>query len=272
MKKLSTLLTAFSLLVSITLCPSVTVGATGDPAIVVSSGSAYAGENVTITVSLRDNPGIQGILIDTHYDQTRLELVSETESGMFSVYGTSANITVHPFNTTWTKNYGTGEVTGDGVLVTFVFKVKDTAAPGFAEIRVDSRGKATNIVNSLFQSVAFDFIPGGVTVLPCTIIIDEDNSQSAGDSFIVYGTLYGAWSRFGFEVTNEDPDGREEEEINSAGYEWSAGEFGGFAGGKFGIRLTGSAFKNLTEFWFHLFAFDGSDYVHDGWTRFEWEK
>ena len=104
------------------------------PQIVVDTVTATAGDTVTVAVRLQNNPGFGGMAYDVTYDNTVLELVSyalDLGGGIC----TDSGADTYPNRINF-QYAGTANVTGDGVLVTLTFKVKDTAASGFTAIRV----------------------------------------------------------------------------------------------------------------------------------------
>ena len=70
MKQILLLFLAFAL-----LCPLNTGYAAQDPTITVSQGEAVPGGQVSLTVSLSENPGIVGMTLNFDYDRQRLELL-----------------------------------------------------------------------------------------------------------------------------------------------------------------------------------------------------
>ncbi|MBQ4153587.1 MAG: hypothetical protein IJE01_00105 [Clostridia bacterium] len=85
-----------------------------------------------VEISLKNNPGLNGIMITAEYDTNSLSLVSTKNGGLFkTIFTTSQSITVHPYKIMWiTTDQNFKEVTNDGVMVTYVFKVKDNAPIG----------------------------------------------------------------------------------------------------------------------------------------------
>lgn len=85
-----------------------------------------------VEISLKNNPGLNGIMITAEYDTNSLSLVSTKNGGLFkTIFTTSQSITVHPYKIMWiTTDQNFEEVTNDGVMVTYVFKVKDNAPLG----------------------------------------------------------------------------------------------------------------------------------------------
>ena len=102
------------------------------PHLVVETATAVAGDTVTVTVSIVNNPGFGGMAFDLFYDTSMLELVSyELDIGS----GICVDSGIGTYENKVNFQYaGMSNVTGDGTLVTFTFKVKDTAEVGLARV------------------------------------------------------------------------------------------------------------------------------------------
>ena len=76
---------------------SFSVSAAEDATIVVSDVEAAAGETITVTVSMENNPGIVSAKVKVGYDASVLTLV-KYEAGNFSASGYSwGNVEKNPF-------------------------------------------------------------------------------------------------------------------------------------------------------------------------------
>jgi len=103
--------------------------------ITVDTVTAAPGETVTVDVRFLNNPGFGGMIFEVHYDAAVLELVDYTkdlgedictDSGLKDANGMVRFVYV-----------GTENVTGDGVLISLTFLVKETAEEGLTEICVE---------------------------------------------------------------------------------------------------------------------------------------
>lgn len=93
-----------------------------------------AGQTVQVDVSIQNNPGFGGMAYDVNYDNTVLELVSY-ELGIGSEICTDSGMDIYPDKMNF-QYAGISNVTGDGVLVSLTFKVKDSAPVGSTTISV----------------------------------------------------------------------------------------------------------------------------------------
>ncbi len=113
--------------------PTVSVSAAKEPAFVVSSEKATAGDTVKITVSTKNNPGIISMKLLIKYDSTALKLV-EAEKGKFDsiVFGSKD---ANPFIANWIEPLKPNNKT-NGIITTLTFEVLNTAPQGKSEISV----------------------------------------------------------------------------------------------------------------------------------------
>lgn len=100
----------------------------------VSEAIGRAGETVTVTVDMKNNPGFGGMAYDVEYDNNVLELVSY-DLGLGSTICTDSGIGRYENKVNFQYG-GISNVNGDGTLVTLNFKIKDDAAEGKTEIKV----------------------------------------------------------------------------------------------------------------------------------------
>ena len=136
---------------------AVPAAAEGMPTI-CADGSAEAerGDQVTITFSLKNNPGICAFSLSVVYDDTRLALLSLDHA---KING-SELWTVNGANATWVSFEDTSF---DGVILTAKFKVLDNAPAGEAAVSVSfSKGDIGNFAE---EEVDFSVSAAAVTVV-----------------------------------------------------------------------------------------------------------
>lgn len=148
----------------------VTVGvAAGVPTMTVSRSNACPNEEVDITVSLSDNPGVVGMTLAFEYDATRLNLLSIEESGLSGIWQKGTGVA-------WASS--TGDSVYNGVFLTLKFMVLDTAEAGFADVSV--KYAPGDICNNDLEDVNFKVTPGGVDV-QCTDIGEMGSNDNFDD-------------------------------------------------------------------------------------------
>lgn len=136
---------------------AVPAAAEGMPTI-CADGSAEAerGDQVTITISLKNNPGICAFSLSVVYDDTRLALLSLDHA---KING-SELWTVNGANATWVSFEDTSF---DGVILTAKFKVLDNAPAGEAAVSVSfAKGDIGNFAE---EEVDFSVSAAAVTVV-----------------------------------------------------------------------------------------------------------
>lgn len=151
MKKLMSLLLTVLLLVSLSL-PAFAQGESGKPQLVVSTVEAMPGDEVSVTITIRNNPGIGVINPKFVFDSDSLQWLGYEEGGL-------KGWTVTQKAGVW---LGTADSDFNGVILTLRFKVLDTAQNGLAEVRlVCGDGDAYNYAEQL---ILFELVSGGVQI------------------------------------------------------------------------------------------------------------
>ncbi len=128
-----------------------TAMAAGTPTITVStvSETVEAGSEITVTVTISNNPGIAVLTLPIKYDENMLEKVSFEGKGLSGwTIGTNA---------TWVSDSNS---TYNGEILTLKFKVKDSAPAGKATVTIENI-ESYNIDE---EAVTFSVVPGGATV------------------------------------------------------------------------------------------------------------
>lgn len=143
-------ITALFMVLLLCVCTlGTSVEAAGTPSIIVSSAEAECGDEVTIKVSIKNNPGIAMLELPISYDTTRLEKVQFTASGLPGGMVESTAVWI-----------GTGDSTYNGTILTLKFKVKENAPAGNAAVSVSVRSAS----NWNEEDITFAVNNGGVTV------------------------------------------------------------------------------------------------------------
>lgn len=143
----------FALLISLMMILSLAVTAfAAETKLEVETKSAKVGDEITVSVSTKNNSGIAYLAFTVDYDTTKLQFTGYEESGMTSwVVNTNKVVFV------WSD---TADYTGIGEILKLKFKVLDNAESGFAKIALTDISAFD--VNE--AEVNCSFISGGVTV------------------------------------------------------------------------------------------------------------
>jgi len=139
--------------------PSTTV--TSGPRYEVSSAKARAGDTVTITVSIKDNPGIITCQIRTLFDENALELTGVENTGLLNGFRTPAPNISSPYRLLWMDSSSMVNNSANGVIAKLNFKVKNGAEPGDYNVSVE----AVEAMNASGGSVSFANGQGKITVI-----------------------------------------------------------------------------------------------------------
>ena len=124
----------------------------GEPTLVVSTEKAMPGDEVAVTITIQNNPGIGVINPKFVFDSSRLEWLGYENGGL----------------TGWTVTERAGVWLGNrdssfnGVILTLRFRIPDAAPNGFASVRlVCGDGDCYNYAE---EPISFVLIDGGVQV------------------------------------------------------------------------------------------------------------
>ena len=93
------------------------------PCFVVSEASAVVGQEVELTVSVENNPGIVAAELEITYDTDALELVKAEDQELLAGGTFSENLSAKPYYLSWQQNE-TAAV--NGTLATLTFLVKES--------------------------------------------------------------------------------------------------------------------------------------------------
>ncbi|MCQ4114470.1 RICIN domain-containing protein, partial [Ruminococcus sp. zg-921] len=146
------------------------------PQIVVDTKTAGPGGTVTVNVSMKNNPGINGWAVSVGYDSNALELKS-CEQGDFGEITTSNIITNNPYHIQW---FNLTNVKTNGNLFTLTFVIKSNAKEGTYPITVTYDKE--EICNDKEENVHFDVMNGAVKVAAHTPgDINEDGKVNLRD-------------------------------------------------------------------------------------------
>lgn len=171
MKKFAASFLAVVLFFTAAVISSSVFAASSGAAIAVSDKTVEAGEEFTVEVTLKDNPGIISYHILLEYDSDVFE-VTGFENGHFSKdeaaeKGTSENAPSNgpfennPFSFLW-HDATHGNYTSNGTLAIVTFKVKNDAKPGTYEIKPTQNDG--DFFNSNFDDQPFTTKTGTITV------------------------------------------------------------------------------------------------------------
>jgi hypothetical protein len=120
MKRIISFFAAFVLLIVSLGSISIFANAATTPTLAFDSKSVKKGETVSLSLSIKDNPGISGLEISLKYDTNALTLTGTKAGTLFSGFTASKNFL-------WDE---VSDVTDNGLLATFTFTVSESAKVG----------------------------------------------------------------------------------------------------------------------------------------------
>ena len=128
MKKFIAMITSICLCAVAFLSTPALVSAVGndEPAFIVEEVSGYAGDEVTVNISVKNNPGICAAKVTISYDGNTLELKKAENGSILGGY-IPGPVTNNPIALTWAT---LEDSTANGVLATLTFTVKENAEFG----------------------------------------------------------------------------------------------------------------------------------------------
>lgn len=140
-----------------------------DGSIIVSTARTQAGSNATVTISLKDNPGVAAMVFGIEYDTDKLELISTEDGGLTGwIVGDKA---------VWSAP-GMDDSTYSGVILKLTFKVKEGVEDG--DIPITVIYDSGDIANTAEEALSPSVTAGGITV--CSIIPGDMNGDGKANA------------------------------------------------------------------------------------------
>ena len=148
------LLLTLAMLVSMSTATIAALAST-NPTVALEKKEAYVGDDISIVVSIENNPGIWGMDLRISYDKTVMTLTS-VENGDFyqNSEWTEGNLNADVYILSYEASGFDDITTASGTLATLNFKIKDNAAPG--TYNVSATYNPGDIINVSFDDINFD--------------------------------------------------------------------------------------------------------------------
>ncbi len=172
------------------------------PQIVVSNSTGMVGQQVSVTISIINNPGVASMMLSVGYDEDVLALVSVTDGGQLGTAVHSDNYTACPYTLTWANDLATENYTYNGEIVTLTFEVLEGAELGKTSVTVYYDYDNFDIFNVDGEEVWFEMVDGSVNVIDVLIgDVNSDGKVNTQDRMIL--TRYLAkWTGYTEDVIN----------------------------------------------------------------------
>ena len=155
--KLIAAILAVLTITAVTVC--ITSATTALPTFELSSAAGAAGDEVTVTLSVLNNPGITALSVQIAYSDGDLELVSITDCGLFDDKISTSKLTSNPATVSWYASDSENK-TDSGMLATMTFRIKEGASSSTITLSYDE----DNVFDNSYDNVGFEIENGGVMV------------------------------------------------------------------------------------------------------------
>ena len=124
----------------------------------------YAGETVTMNVTIVNNPGMVGWNVTAAFDESAIELLSLAAGDAFPASGISFGPTKSPASATY-AGFVNPDVTENGILFSLTFKIKEDAPAGEYPLVLSTKNEdMDNFCNAGWDTVPVVFFDGAVVV------------------------------------------------------------------------------------------------------------
>ena len=144
---------------------------------VSNAGDVKPGEEFDVSVSIVGNPGFAALAMEFSFDTNALEFVG------FGADGLIRSGLIENIDDAAVGYFSGTNLTGDGILFSARFKLKDDAAAGNYPIEIGLRNDTpANLVNAEAQPVSVAFAAGGVSVGGSTSTGGNNTSSTSGTS------------------------------------------------------------------------------------------
>lgn len=146
--------------------------AEGAPTVCVSNVKAAAGEDVVVSVSVKNNPGIVTMWLKVDYDNSMLTLQGITDRGVLGTADHDDN-SAYPYYLRWTNDIATQNFKVNGKLAQLTFRVNENSENGTVYPISIEYSLDDGIYDKDLNCIDFAVESGSITV---------DNSNSGDNS------------------------------------------------------------------------------------------
>lgn len=141
-----------------------------DPLLKLSSATGEQGKEVTLELSVENNPGIIATMVELSYDSDKLELVKVEDKKVLTGYITSEYVTANPYKIGWDGTSATADYVDDAVLAICTFKIKEDAEPGETDVKLEFK---TKFYDFNLDTVEFEIQNGKITITEPPVVSVE---------------------------------------------------------------------------------------------------
>lgn len=188
-KRTGAILLSLTLLLGLCVPAAAAAGQTGK--FIVSEASGRAGDQVQVTVSVADNPGLICTALKIHYDTDTLKLVDVEDGKLLGSPMFSQSYSSFPYRVSWNDALAE-DTTEDGVLVTLTFEILDAAQAGKTAVTVTYH--SGDIFDQDLEVQPFTAVNGGVTVLTGSTTVGTGTEQPPVKTPAAAAALYRSYT------------------------------------------------------------------------------
>lgn len=151
----------------------------------VSDVSGLPGEEVEVTITMENNPGVVAACLDLAYDESKLELVKVADGGILNDPTFSKTTETNPYALRWEDSLAEENNGKNGVIATLTFRILETCEPGTIPLTLTFR--PGEIYDVDLNPVPAQAVNGAVTV-------ETDFWAGFGDSDLDFTVVVGGSS------------------------------------------------------------------------------
>lgn len=119
------------------------VSAADNAVVSIGNASGKAGETVTVSVDLSQNPGVIAMELNVAFDSSKLELVSASDTGKLNGYGSSSTYEGSAYTLYWEDGIATTNNSATGTIATMTFRLKEDCDK--ADVSISGTGYDTDL-------------------------------------------------------------------------------------------------------------------------------
>ncbi len=170
----------------------------------ISNVGAAAGMNVTVTIEIKNNPGIVGAILTLHYDPALTLVGIQAGDAWSTLHLTEPGVYGTPCNLVWD---GVAANTSDGDIVALTFRVPAEAAIDTV-FNITATYENGNIINSNYDPVNVNIVAGSIRVLPLLGDVNDDGTVDIADVVTLRRYIAGGYNvEINFEQSDMNSDG-----------------------------------------------------------------
>lgn len=182
------------------------------PQIVMGTATGRAGNTVDVTISLKNNPGINSVRIAVGYDTNAMTLTAIKDAGLLGELSNDpSQMSKSPYTIVWEGDKFDKNFTDNGTIATLTFAVKEGVSEGTYPITISYDEDKYDIMDVNMEIVHLDVVNGGVAVK--NVIIgdaDGDGEVTPRDRVILsrYLSNWGGYAeKINLAAADTDDDG-----------------------------------------------------------------